>query len=130
MMEEITAYLFGSGLPTGIGQLLVVLALAATCHLFASHLFRLLATQAERTRVIWDDAIVRSARKPVLTLIWLIAFGWSIDIVHLETRLEVLKGIRKLSDISYIFIAAWCFYRFVRRLEKKLFKSRNRRGEA
>ncbi|MRI34190.1 mechanosensitive ion channel protein MscS [Endozoicomonas sp. OPT23] len=117
-MDEITTYLFGADLPSGIGQLLIVFGMAVACHLFMSRFFSVLTIQAEKTRVLWDDALIKSARKPVISLVWLIAFGWSIDIIHLETQLEVLKGIRKLSDISFVYIAGWCLYRFIRRLEK------------
>ncbi len=117
-MDELTAYVFGNNLPGGVGQILIVLCLAIFGHLFFNRLFRLLTTQAEKTKILWDDALVKSARKPVLSLIWLIAFGWSIDIIQTEAQLEVLKGIRKLSDVSFVVIAGWCFHRFIRRLEK------------
>lgn len=79
-----------------------------------------LQRQAEKTRILWDDAFLHSVSRPALFLIWLAAGYWLIQIAEQHFDITVMGGDSPLPRLVLIIMVAWSCLRFLKRLEQVL----------
>ncbi|MBT4161208.1 MAG: hypothetical protein HOE54_07860, partial [Gammaproteobacteria bacterium] len=89
--------------------------------LFANYLARRLLLQLEkqtsRTDTVWDDALVRSARKPLAWLIWALGVAWAAEIVAAGTESVLSAMIDPTRFVAVVGLLAYFLYRFVSEAE-------------
>ena len=97
----------------------VFLVVAIT--LFANYVARRLLMQLEkqttRTNTVWDDALVRSARKPLAWLIWVLGISWAAEIIAAGTDSTLAAMIDPIRFVVVVGLLAYFLYRFVSEAE-------------
>jgi len=99
---------------TWLIQLLLLLFSA----LLASHLARrLLDALAEKlnanTRNLWDDALIASARRPLLATIWLLALSWGLELLFSRAAEVEASLVAPLREAGVIALLTWFLLRFI-----------------
>lgn len=105
-------------IPFWVVQVFIALMLTAMVSLFISHLYKRLISAAKATENLWDDALVKSTRKPCQIILWLVGAGWAMDIIWQATGTEIFSGLSRLRDVLVIVVAGAAVVRFVQLLEK------------
>lgn len=73
----------------------------------ASKVIKKISQKCDKTKNLWDDAIFRSIKSPVLWLIWIVGFTFAIDIAYKETETEVFSSIYPVRDVAIIATLSW-----------------------
>ncbi len=79
-----------------------------------------LAEKAQKTKNLWDDALVTALQLPCRLLIWLIGISLSADLVapHAKASISLLTG--QIRAVGVIVILAWCLVTFLKAFETNL----------
>jgi len=95
--------------------------------LFANYLARRLLQQLEkqttRTSTVWDEALVRSARKPLAWLIWVLGISWAAETLAAGTDSTLAQMIDPIRFVTVVFLLASFLYRFVSEAEQALIRN-------
>lgn len=96
--------------------------LVVFCTLLANFVARRLLLQiekrAELTKNLWDDALVRSARKPATWAIWAVGLSWAAEIIAKDTGSDLEQILEPVRFVAVVVIGSWFLARFVRELEQ------------
>lgn len=95
----------------------------------ASFLLRRLEARLDRTRTLWDDALVAAIRKPACALIWVIGIGFAAETIHAETEAPLLPFIPQIGEVLFIVIVGWALMRFTRKGAETVVEQQRRRGK-
>jgi MscS family membrane protein len=101
----------------------LVVFLTLTCNYFARRLMLKLEQQTQLSKSLWDDAMVRSARKPAAWLIWVIGFSWAAEILADGTDSALDQLIEPVRFIAVIGLLAYFLSRFITEAEKTFIES-------
>jgi MscS family membrane protein len=96
----------------------LVVFLTLTCNYIARRLLLKLEKQAELSNSLWDDALVRSARKPAAWLVWVIGFSWAAEILADGTDSTLEQLIEPARFIAVVGLLAYFLSRFIAEAEK------------
>ncbi|MCL6414759.1 mechanosensitive ion channel family protein [Aestuariirhabdus sp. Z084] len=103
-------------------EVFLVVSLTLIAQYIATLVLRQLSKQTERTQNRWDDVIIKAAEKPLSFLIWVIGFGWAIDIAHSGSGVHLFDAIDSVRDVLVVWLLAWFLVRLVRGAEEVLGK--------
>ena len=95
-----------------------VVLLTVTANYFARKVLIHLEKQTERSNTMWDDALVKSARKPLAWLIWVLGISWAAEIIAAETDSTLAQMIEPVRFIAVVGLLAYFLSRFVTEAEK------------
>lgn len=84
----------------------------------ANRLLTRLEKQTSRTVTIWDDALVRSARKPAAWLIWVIGISWAAEVIANGEDSTLHELIEPARFIAVVTLFALFLTRFISEAEK------------
>lgn len=76
-----------------------------------------LAKRLERTRTIYDDALVEAARGPLGLLIWSLGVLWAVQALGAGTDYALLEYVPSARQLAVLASAAWFAVRFIRFVE-------------
>lgn len=76
-------------------------------------IFDRLARQLQRTRNLYDDALLESARKPVGWGIWTFGVLFAADVAGQDSESELFEHVDALRDVAAIALLAWFAVRFI-----------------
>ncbi len=109
----------------------VLLAVLATVvlNLVAEFVLRHAAKVASKTTTHWDEALLRSANKPVLVAIWLVGLAFATGIVEKHTHAPVFAFVAPTRDIGVMACLAWFLLRFIGNASRNIIAAREARGE-
>ena len=96
----------------------LVVFLTLTCNYIARRLLLKLEKQTELSNSLWDDALVRSARKPLAWLVWVIGFSWAAEILADGTDSTLEQLIEPARFIAVVGLLAYFLSRFIAEAEK------------
>lgn len=96
----------------------LVVFLTLTCNYVARRLLLKLEEQTESSTSPWDDALVRSARKPAAWLIWVIGFSLAADILAKDSNSTLEQLIEPARFIAVVGLLAYFLSRFIAEAEK------------
>ena len=102
--------------PDVIWLFLIVLA-TVTTNYGAKRLLLELQKQTTRTKTIWDDALVSSARRPLAWLIWVLGIGFAADVITADTGSTLAQLTDPVRFIAVIFLFTFFLYRFITEAE-------------
>ncbi|VEG92024.1 mechanosensitive ion channel family protein [Legionella spiritensis] len=101
-----------------------VLLVTALIHALGSRVLNRLTIKAEKTRIIYDEALLKAIKTPGAILIWLLgifsAAGIPLSIYPNATALRYLSQGKKL---GIAFAISWAAIRFIRNLETLYIRS-------
>lgn len=102
--------------PDVIWVFLVVVATLAANYISRRLLLRL-EKQLERTKTVWDDALVKSARRPLAWLIWVLGIAFAAEISTAGTGSALTDLIEPARFVAVVFLLAYFLYQFIAEAE-------------
>jgi MscS family membrane protein len=117
------------GIEPWIAMLVAIALVTIAVNYIAQLLLRQAIKASARTEADWDDALLRSANRPVLAAIWIVGAGFMVR--ALEGRFNFALGGEALALRNVLLIAcvAWFLLRFISRVTKSIVRLRKSRGE-
>lgn len=94
-----------------------VVFLTLLLNFFIGRIFARLAVKFEATPNIWDDALLRSLRRPLILLVWILGVGWAAEVVSVGSDQGIMKLIEPLRYVSIVAVLAYFLVHFVREVE-------------
>lgn len=92
--------------------LMVVIAIVAL-NIGAYYLLRQIEKIAARTTSVWDDALIKAARKPLTLILWVTGASFAIRIVHQHLGTPVFDFVQPTRDTLIIAALAWFLWRLI-----------------
>ena len=103
-------FLTVSWLPHVLGVTAAVIAI----NIGAYYLLRHIEGIAARTSAVWDDALIKAARKPLTLVLWVTGMVFAIQIIHKHIGTPVFDFVIPTRDTLIIAALAWFLLRLVR----------------
>ena len=95
--------------------------LAVVLTLFANYIVRRaflqFQEQTSKTKTVWDDAVLRSARQPLAWLIWVIGISFAAEIIAADTNSALSQLIEPVRFVAIVFLLAYFLHRFIAEAE-------------
>lgn len=110
-------------------QIFVIVFLAALADLILRLLLRRIERRSQKTRNVWDDALVHSVRKPLSLFIWIWGLYLAVLVVDWQVEFDFLAEVRKVRDIAIVVVFAWTLIRLIRRVEDNVVQRRREKDE-
>ena len=82
--------------------------------------------RAERTRNIWDDALVDAARRPAWVMIWSMGLMWAARITAVQMDQALEQVLDQIQRGLLIVLLAWFLLRLMQQIEHRLVDPRYR----
>lgn len=79
-----------------------------------------LEVQLQKTANLWDDAMLEAARKPAEFLVWLMGFGWVLEVLIEQSDAVIFTSIAPARALLVIALLAWFLIRVIRQVELRL----------
>ena len=73
-----------------------------------------------KTKIIWDDAFLDAAEKPLSVLIWITALTFSVNIIDEHSKMIILSAVSSLYQIAVLIVICWFLIRFITYFEKNI----------
>ncbi|SFG42121.1 mechanosensitive ion channel family protein [Neptunomonas qingdaonensis] len=83
-------------------------------------MFDRMANQLKRTRNIWDDILLESARRPAVMMVWVLGVSWALDVIDVQTGTVLLDVVGPLRKVAVIVLLGWFLIRFIQAAEAAL----------
>lgn len=97
-----------------------VVVLVVLANFIVSRLLALMLVRAEKTRNLWDDALVLAINRPIEWAIWLFGINAAAVLTAQLTNTDWLGLLAKLNQISLIVLITWGLLRFSTRAEQNV----------
>ena len=117
------------GIELWMASLVIIALVTVLANQLAQLLLRHAAKVARRTSSVWDDALVRSASRPVLTAMWLVGAGVMARVLQRQIDEPFLAEVTSLRDVALIACVTWFLLSFVGRVSVNVTEQRAKRGE-
>ena len=101
----------------------IVLA-TGVVRLFVKFALERIARQLEKTRNLYDDALLDAARRPLGWGIWIVGVSFAAQAVGGETQAEIFSHVDTLRDVAIIWLLLWFAVRFIRFVESHVIDTR------
>ncbi len=109
------------GVPPWIAAVVGIALLTAAVNRIAQTLLRQALRVTERTETVWDDALLRSAGRPVLAALWVIGVSFMLRVAQAQVAgVRFLEHALSVRDVGLVICVAWFALRFVRRVQENL----------
>jgi MscS family membrane protein len=103
-----------------MGDVFVLVILILVANLVLSRLFSHLAVRFSKTRNLWDDALLRAARKPAILMVWVVGASHVLQVIGRSTEAEIFSALESLRAVAVVLILAWFLVSLVRQVERGL----------
>jgi MscS family membrane protein len=113
-----------------IAQVFGVVFVALLADFVQRRVLRRLARRLEKTRNIWDDALIEAIRRPLSLLIWVVGLSIATQIAGKGIGTGIFSLVEPVRDVLVIVALTWFLVRFIRQAESNIFAAREARGES
>ena len=96
----------------------VIVLLTATIRFFVSLLMKRLTRQIEKTKNLYDDALVEAARRPLGWGVWIVGVSFAAELVARHTDSDLFTYVGTVRDVAVIWLLIWFAVRFIRFVER------------
>ena len=117
------------GIEPWLASLLVIALVTFVLNQIAQLLLRHAAKVTQRTRTVWDNALVSTASRPILVATWVVGLGFMARVVQREMETSFLDEVGALRDVALIMCAAWFVLRFIGQVGRNIVAARDARAE-
>ena len=129
-MDRLTEFLSREiGVELWIASLVAIAIVTVVVNQGLRLLLRHAARAAQRTPTVWDEALVRSAGRPVLVAMWVIGAGFMARVLQAQIEMPFLGQALALRDVALITCVTWFVWRFVDEVGRNVVAARQARGE-
>ena len=120
-MQSIIDYLAQLGSEQAwILHVFIIVLLTMLANFIAKRLLSRLEEQLSKTATLWDDALIKAARKPLAILIWVVGIAWAAEVIQSLSESAVFSAIDPLRDVLVIVLLSWFLVRFVTEAESNI----------
>ncbi|MGB0467597.1 MAG: mechanosensitive ion channel family protein [Pontibacterium sp.] len=98
-------------------QVVIVLLLSAFAHLLVTRVMHHLQVQATKTALLWDDALIAAARRPLVLLVWVVGLVTGLEVAGTQGGIELLASVGLVRKLALVFTLTWFVVRFVAGIE-------------
>ncbi|MCG8612663.1 MAG: mechanosensitive ion channel family protein [Pseudomonadales bacterium] len=95
-----------------------VVLITGVVNLILGSVFRTLGTQLEKTKNLWDDTLLESARPPAKLFVWVMGLSLAAEIGESYADSELFQITTVIRQIAVIYIFSWFLVRFISGTEK------------
>lgn len=103
-----------------IARVFVIVFCTLVIAFFVRIFFKHLLKKAEKTKNLWDDALLGAAMLPVNGLIWLLGICWAGKIAGDVADVTIFESVDLIRHLGLIAILGWFLVRFISRAENNL----------
>lgn len=111
-----------------IAQVFVVVFATLMLDFIQKSILRRVHKRLEKTKTLWDDALVESIRAPLSLLIWIVGLAFAANIVRQLTDAAIFEAITPIREMGVIAVIAWFLLRFIKNAQANLIKQREEQG--
>ena len=106
-------------------QVFIVVFITALFNWVLRKFLKRLLQTFKNTRTAWDYALLRSAHRPIVMLVWLLGICFAAEIIQQETDTVIFEAVDPIRSVGVIVLLAWFTVRFIARAEN-IFCERSR----
>jgi MscS family membrane protein len=110
-------------------KIVIVVTVVVALNLFAGYLLRRMERVASTTVNVWDDALIRAARRPLGMMFWIVGLAYAVDMARTDAGLEVFHFIAPIRDVGVVACIAWFLVRLTHNVSANIIQDQERRGE-
>ncbi|HRH82388.1 MAG TPA: mechanosensitive ion channel family protein [Thiobacillaceae bacterium] len=114
---------------TWILQIFTVVLVVVALNLFVGFLLRRAERIAGTTSNVWDDALIRAARRPLGAMLWIIGLAYAADEARLDAGLEVFRFTAPMRDVGVVLCLSWFLLRLIRNVSLNVIHMQEALGE-
>ncbi len=115
---------------TWLSEALFVLAGVALLTILSGKALERVERVANRTETVWDDALIRSVRRPLTVLLWVLGLTHVAGIIDRETGAHALEYAHPARIVGVISCLAWFLIRMINHAATSVIQQRLSSGEA
>jgi MscS family membrane protein len=94
-------------------QVLTVIFAVIVINIGAYYLLRHIEKIATRTPAVWDDALIKSARKPLTLIVWVAGAAFAFQIVQAHSGAPILAFVTPTRDTAIVAALAWFLLKLI-----------------
>ena len=129
-MDRLSAFISEKiGIEPWIAMIVAIAVVTVVVNYVAQLLLRQGLKASAKTSTVWDEALLRSANRPVLAAIWIVGAGFMVPVLEQRFDFAVLDEALAVRDVLLIACVAWFLLRFISRVTKNIVQLRKSRGE-
>ncbi|HUW26889.1 MAG TPA: mechanosensitive ion channel family protein [Gallionella sp.] len=110
-------------------QVFLVAMVAVLVSVVAQFMLRYAEKIALQTSNNWDDALIRSAKRPLPIIIWLVGIAFAASIVGKETGAAIFDAVRPMRNVGVVVCMAWFLIRLIHNFTDNIVAMREKKGE-
>jgi MscS family membrane protein len=118
-----------TGLELWMASLLAIALVTVVVNQVAQMLLGQASRLANKTDTVWDNALVDSARRPLLVALWVVGLGVMARVVQGQTEVPFTETALLLRDVALIGSAAWFLLRFIGQVARAIEARQAAQGE-
>jgi len=115
---EINRNIFGEH--TWVAEIFIIIIFAIFLNFMLKRYHHKIILKLRKTKIIWDDAFLDAAEKPLSVLIWITALTFSVNIIDEHSKMIILSAVSSLYQIAVLIIICWFLIRFITYFEKNI----------
>jgi len=113
-----------------IAQVFVVVFAALSVDFVQKRVLKRLLGRVRANRMIWDDALLDAAQRPLTLLIWIVGITFAAEIVGHNTQASIFAAAAPLREVGVIAAIAWFLIRVIAAVERNVIAAREAEGKA
>jgi MscS family membrane protein len=94
-------------------QVMMVVLVIVAINIGAYYVLRHIERIAARTPTVWDDALIRAARRPVTLLLWTLGAAFAVRIVHQHVGFPYFDLVAPVRNVLIIVALGWLLIRLI-----------------
>lgn len=94
-------------------QVFVVFIVVLVANIGAYYVLHHLEKFTRRTAAVWDDALIKAARRPTTLILWVAGIAYALRIVYQHSGAEVPGSLLPARDTLFILAFAWFLLRLI-----------------
>lgn len=103
-----------------VSQVFVIVFLTMLANYFIKKFFSRLEIQLLKTDNLWDDALLKAARKPMRFLVWVIGLSLAAELTSRVSPVAVFEMINPVRQVATVSLMAWFLILFIKEAEANL----------
>jgi len=101
-------------------QVMMVVLVIVAINIGAYYVLRHIERIAARTPTVWDDALIKAARRPVTLLLWTLGAAFAVRIVHQHVGFPYFDLVAPVRNVLIIVALGWLLIRLINNGAKNL----------
>ncbi|MDO9004311.1 MAG: mechanosensitive ion channel family protein [Aquabacterium sp.] len=117
------------GIEPWVASLIAIAIVTIVLNQLAQVLLRQAAKWTANTATAWDEAVVSTARRPILVAMWVVGFSYMARVLQRHVEEPFLAEVQSLRDVALITCVVWFLLRFIGKASRHIIAARLARGE-